>query len=161
MNEETTVGSQDNWSQYEVSAGGCVLHHPPDWTRVGGMLGTIVALIAPPRGTDTFRSNLNVVIQVSEGVMSQDECVGAQLTGMQTVLDGAIVLESEATPVGDRPGARALAAYHDGELELTLEQWMVPIDAGTLVLSATALTSDFPHDAAAFRAIAGSLTFDD
>jgi hypothetical protein len=161
MNEQTTVAPNESWPAYRVVAAGCELRHPPDWTMVTGMLGALVAAIGPPRGADTFRSNLNVVLQAADGELSQEECVAAQLLALDAALDDAVVLESEAVPLGGRPGARALAAYQDGDLELTLEQWILPVPSGALVLSATALTPDFPHDASAFRAIADSLTFDD
>jgi hypothetical protein len=161
MDENTTEETSESWSAYRVTGHGCELRHPPGWTLVSNAFGAIVATIAPARGDATFCSNFNVVLQDDGAAMTQDECIAAQLAGLQTTLDGVIVLESEPTTVGDLPGARALAAYRDGDLELTLEQWMAPVAAGTLVLSATALTSDFPHDAEALRKIAASVRLND
>ncbi|MDX6689206.1 MAG: hypothetical protein QOG15_663 [Solirubrobacteraceae bacterium] len=156
MDDDTT----DSWSLYVLPARECELRHPPDWTVVSGMFGSLVAVIAPPRGSDAFRTNLNIVLQPADEAMSQEECVATQLIALETALADVIVLESEATVFGERAGARAVAAHRDGDHELTLEQWMAPVEAGTLVLSATALTSDFPHDAETLRAIADSVRLD-
>lgn len=160
MTDATTAARAD-WIACRAPAARCELRHPPDWTPVEGLFGTLVAIVAPGGPHGAFRSNLNVVLQPrGAGDDADGDLAAQQLVALEAVLSEPHVLESETVRIAGRGGGHALVAHRDRGLEITLEQWLVEHGDGFLVLSASALTAAFGFDGATMREIAATLSCD-
>lgn len=136
--------------------------YPDDWIELEGMLGSLVACIAPADDSDprAFRANFNVVVQSPESPEYAEELQAQHGAGLDAALDDVRIIDAGLTTVAELAASRALVTYSlDGD-DLTLEQWLVPVGRRTLVLSATATNLDYARFAADFHDIVGSVDLD-
>ncbi len=134
---------------------------PPDgWETAEGLVGTLVAFVAPDEDPGFFRPNFNVLVETESEVVAPGDLVERHAAGAIERLEFARLIDAGACEVGERPASRVLLTYSSDGDDLTLEQWIVPFGRKTLVLSATSATLDYASTFEVFQDIIGSVDFD-
>lgn len=134
--------------------------YPERWDETEGLLGTLVALLAPVDDPRDFRANVNVVIDTPDSPTSVEEVAQQHGSALVAALDEARLLDTATVVVGGRDASRVLITYPlDGE-DLTLEQWIVPLGRRNVVVSATSSNTEYPALTVDFQDIIASVSFD-
>lgn len=136
------------------------IEYPDGWTEVEGVLGTVVAVIAPSDDDRAFRANFNVVVHEPNEPTGIGELRAQHAPTLVGAFDEPRLIDDGDAEVAGQAASRILITYDlDGE-DLTLEQWMVPVGSHTVTFSATSLTVDYARFASDFSEILGSARLD-
>lgn len=134
---------------------------PSDWEQLDGVMGLLVAFVAPAEREEGFRPNFNIVLQSVEGpgaAVAPEQFNEAHAAELGEALEQARIVDASLTTVGGLPASRALILYCQNAFDLTLEQWIIRLPGRNLVLSATCENIDYAALAPVFDETVQSLS---
>ena len=138
-----------------VEADGIRLLHPPGWGSVVGQLGAVLAFRSPTPSPDEFHANVNVV-KLESGGGKLEDLLAMQRQELEA-FNEALLVDAQLTELGGRPATRVLVTSRSDDVELPLDQWMVPAGTSVVTVSATSATSNHADASEDLDAIVSTL----
>ncbi len=127
---------------------GFSIGYPSTWTQGGNTGGTAVMFLSPLATGDTFRENLNVVVEDVPAGTTLDQYVASNKANLPNVIQGFQMMSENPVSLGTLPGyqIRYTGTYSGNQLE-----WMQVLAVGNskgYVLTYTARPETFDSYAA-------------
>ncbi len=145
--EETNEPAQEvpaGYKLFEDKVYGTTLQYPEDWELQEGVIGIAVLLAPLEDANDTFRENINFIIEDLGGqsITAKDylELTKEQLSSGELIQDFALVDEDVSTEEGEDAAYMAYTGKQ-GDLELTWMQ-VVQIQEGKAYIVTFTATND-------------------
>lgn len=147
------MSQSDAWTTSE--AGGVALRHPAEWPLAATDEHTLLTVRSPSQSPEGFFANVNAV-QREATTADAAELLDQQVAELSQ-LEEVEILSQGIGQLGTRTATHLVCAIHARELELTLEQWMVPLGETAITISVTAASSNYDDESDTLTAIAKSL----
>jgi len=131
--------SYEEFASYSDSKYGFTLQYPKDWEKQAGAMGSAVLILSPREGdSDTFRENVNVLVQTLPDKMTLDQYTKLSLDQAPKLISRFDLLDQGPTQLAGRPARRVHYRGEQGVFRLEWEQVWSVLEGQAFVLTYTA-----------------------